>query len=344
VEVYKANTSDLLLDKSLPAVIGYSQVRYNVGKTQNNGVEITISSVNVAQSNFRWTTDFNWSMNKEKIVNLGTDQDDITNGWFIGQPIRAWYDLEFDRLWQDTPEDNRLLAIYNTISEYKSQAGQVKVKDQPLIEDSSKKGMDGWKTITVNGEEITYQDNGFGSISTGINTDRKILGTSRPDWVAGITNSFTYKNWDLSFFVYARIGNMYYGALQTYGRRVENSVWSATNTGGKYYQPTSKAGLTDYNYVQNYCNGSMVALRNISLSYTLPEQWVKKLDLNRVQVYGQVLNPFIWGGEAVKAGLNPDDVNDWKSATIGSGSAPGGGSTNNTMLIRSWVLGLRVNF
>lgn len=88
----------------------------------------------------------------------------------------------------------------------------------------------------------------------------------------------------------------------------------------------------------------MVALRNVSLSYTLPELWVKKWDLNRVQVYGQVLNPFILGGEAVKVGLNPDDVNDWKSASIGSRSESGGGSSNNTILIRSWVLGLRVSF
>jgi hypothetical protein len=140
------------------------------------------------------------------------------------------------------------------------------------------------------------------------------------------------------------MGNMYYGALQTYGRRVETSVWSPENTGAKFYQPTTKSGLTNYNATQNYTDGSMVAVRNISLSYTLPEKWLKQVDLRRVQVYGQVLNPFLWGGEAVQLGLNTDDVTDWRSASIGTGSATGGGTSNNTMLIRSWVIGLRVNF
>jgi hypothetical protein len=66
--------------------------------------------------------------------------------------------------------------------------------------------------------------------------------------------------------------------------------------------------------------------------------------MRRVQIYGQVLNPFIWGGEAVQLGINTDDINDWRTASLGSGSAAGGGSSNNTMAIRSWVLGLRVGF
>jgi TonB-linked SusC/RagA family outer membrane protein len=347
LELYKANTGDLLLDRSILATTGYTQIRANIGKTENRGVEITISSVNIDAKNFRWTTDLSWSANREKIVELANGvNEDLTNGWFVGQPIRVWYDLKFERLWQDTPEDQRLMEIYQKISNYTYQPGQTKVEDQPMVVDNSKKGEEGWKTITLSsGEEITYEDNGFGVISTGTgNTDRKILGTSRPDWVAGLTNTFTYKNFDLSFSVYARVGSMYYGALQTYGRRQEASVWSPENTGAKFYQPTTKTGLTDHNATRNYTDGSLVAVRNISLSYTLPEKWLKQVDLRRVQVYGQVLNPFLWGGEAVQLGLNTDDVTDWRSASFGAGSATGGGTSNNTMLIRSWVVGLRVNF
>ena len=347
LELYKSSTSDLLLDRSILAITGYTQIRANIGKTENRGVEITISSVNIDSRDFRWTTDLSWSANREKIVELANgNTEDLTNGWFVGQPIRVWYDLKYERLWQDTPEDQRLMEMYKKISNYTYQPGQTKVEDQPLVTDNSKKGENGWKTITLDsGEEITYEDNGFGVISTGTgNTDRKILGTSRPSWVAGLTNTFTYKNVDLSFFIYARVGNMYYGALQTYGRRVETSVWSPENTGATFYQPTSQTGLTDHNATRNYTDGSLVAVRNISLSYTLPEKWLQKVDLRRVQVYGQVLNPFLWGGEAVQLGLNPEDVTDWRSATLGTGSYTGGGTSNNTMLIRSWVVGLRVSF
>jgi hypothetical protein len=255
----------------------------------------------------------------------------------------VWYDYKYDRLWQDTPEDQRLMAIYKAISNYNYQPGQTKVVDQPLHIDNSKKGeKEGWKTITVNGEEITYEDNGFGVISAA--TDSHILGTSRPKWVGGLTNTFTYKNWELSAFLYARVGNMYYGALQTYGRRVETSVWSPENTGAKFYQPTSTSGLTDHNTVRNYTDGTIVSLRNISLAYTLPERLLKRRNISRAQIYAQVLNPFLWGGEAVQLGINTDDLNGWRQRTQSVTSDGGGGQTNNTMMIRSFVVGLRLGF
>ncbi|MDR1455963.1 MAG: TonB-dependent receptor [Tannerella sp.] len=343
IELYKANTDDLLLYRTLPATIGYTQVRANIGKTQNKGLEVTVSSVNIDQKDFRWTMDVNVSINREKIVELASGvKEDVTNGWFVGQPINVFYDYKYDRLWQDTPEDQRLMALYKTISNYNYQPGQTKVVDQPLNIDNSKKGADGWKTVTVNGEEFTYEDNGFGVIAA--TTDRYILGTSRPKWVGGLTNTFAYKNWELSAFLYARVGNMYYGALQTFGRRVENSVWSPDNPGAKFYQPTSTPGLTDHNSTRNYTSGTMFYLRNISLSYTVPQNLLKRWDIGRAQIYAQVLNPFIWGGEAVQLGLNPDDLTGWRVRTQTATGDSGIGQTNNTMQIRSFVVGLRLGF
>lgn len=347
LEAYQSKTKDLLLNRSLPAIVGFTQVRANIGKTKNTGYEITLSSTNIKKRDFQWITDINWSTNKEKIVELSNGvQDDIPNGWFIGEPIEVWYDYKFDRLWQDTPEDQRLMAIYKATNNYTFQPGQTKIVDQPFNEDSGKKGQEGWKTVTANGEEITFEENGFGTLDA--NNDRHILGSSRPDWVAGLTNTFTYKNWELNCFIYARVGNMYYGALQTYGRRVEKSVWSPENPNGKFYQPTTKAGLTDFNSVQNYTSGTIFTVRNIALSYTFPSAWIRKFDLQKVQVYAQALNPFIWGGEATRLGINTDDLNGWRTNNASNlevpGARAGGGQTNNTMIIRSWVIGLRVGF
>ena len=96
----------------------------------------------------------------------------------------------------------------------------------------------------------------------------------------------------------------------------------------------------------NYTKGNMVAVRNIALSYTFPEKWLGKIGADSCQIYGQVLNPFIWGGDLVKAGINPDDTTGWGAE---GGRSNGtykyiGGQTNNTVLTRSFVIGLRLGF
>jgi hypothetical protein len=298
VELYQAKTNDLLMSRSIPPVLGYTSILSNIGLTQNRGVEISISSVNVDNKNLTWKTDFNWSTNKEKILELTDGKvDDVSNGWYIGQPISVFRDYQYDRLWQATAEDARLIELYKKIGNITAIPGQVKLKDQDLIVVSD--GTANAKSVTLsNGETVNYLDNGFGVIN---DNDKTILGSNRPAWVAGLTNTFTHRNLELSFFIQARINNLYYGALQTYGRRVENDTWSPTNTGAKYPQPTT-ATFTNYNAARNYVNGSLVALRSISLTYTLPAGIINKFKIGNLQVYGQVLNPFIWGGEAVKPG------------------------------------------
>ena len=223
VEYYVAKTSDLLLAKSLPLMTGYTSITTNIGKTQNKGLEITLSTTNIQTKDFTWKTDFTFSTNKEEIVELaGGKVDDTANKWFIGKPKDEIWTLKYDRLWQNTPEDLRTLELYEKISKTVMQPGMAKVVDQPLIE--VPEGTEGAKTVTLNsGERVTYMDNGFGTINT---EDNKFLGSFQPKWIGGFTTTFIYKNWQLNSFVYARMGNMYYGLLQTYGRRVEKDVWS----------------------------------------------------------------------------------------------------------------------
>ena len=134
--------------------------------------------------------------------------------------------------------------------------------------------------------------------------------------------------------------------LQTYGSRIEKDVWSENNTSGKFPQPRSGGeAYTSYQDYQNYTKSDMIIVRNISLSYTLPEKKIKKLGISNCSVYAQVLNPFIFGGELVKAGINPDDVTGWKPSSVANGDYRyAGGQTNNTMLTRSLVFGLRLGF
>ena len=339
IEWYRANTSDLLMSRSIPAITGYNSIQMNVGKTRNTGFEVSLTTVNIQKKDFRWTTDWSFSTNKEEIVELAEGkQDDKGSGWYIGHPIRVMRDYKYDRLWQNTPEDLRMMEIYKKIGGYNYLPGQGMVVDQqPMIE--VPEGTEGSKTYTLDsGEKITVMDNGFGKID---DNDAIILGSNRPKWVGGLTNTFSYKNWQLNFFIYARMGNLYYGRMQTYGRRVEKDVWSETNPGGKYPQPRSGGeSYTSYNDMLNYSKGNMVAVRNIALSYTLPQKALDKIGINSASVYVQVLNPWVFGGDLVKVGINPDDVRGWDSKS----GAASGGQSNNTILMRSYVIGLRFGF
>jgi TonB-linked SusC/RagA family outer membrane protein len=334
VEVYRAYTSDLLLQRSILPVVGYESILANIGKTRNRGVEVSLSTVNIKSKNFSWETSLQWSYNKEEIVELADgERDDAANGWYIGQPIAVFRDYKYDRLWQDNAEDARLIELYKKIGNITAIPGQVKVKDQDLV--IAPAGAEGAKSVTLaSGEVVTYLDNGFGKID---DDDKEILGSIRPDWIAGLTNTLSYKNVELSFFLHARVGGLYYGALQTLGRRVEDDTWNPENTGAKFPQPTT-ASFSSYNAARSYTNATLISLRHVSLGYTVPKKFLNRYKIADLHVYGQVLNPYIWGAEAVKVGLNTDDTNGWDTVA----GANSGGQTANTILVRSFVLGVRI--
>lgn len=341
LEYYIAKTSDLLLNRSIPYQTGYTQILSNVGKTENKGLEITLSAVPVRTKDFQWSVDVTFSKNSEKITALADGSLMNTgSGWFVGYPMSEIWTYKVDRLWQDTPQDQRLMQIYKKASNLTFFPGTVKVVDQDFIEVAE--GTTGSKTVTLDsGEKVTYMNNGFGAINT---DDNKFLGSTRPDWEGGFTTTLNYKNWQLNAFLYARIGGLYYGLMQTYGRRIEKDVWSPENTGAKF--PQQRTGGTTYNNYanqMNYTKADFVSIRNIALSYTVPDKWLQKMGASSCQIYAQVLNPFIFGGDLVKAGINPDDTTGWQ-AKSGSGVSTIGGQSNNTILTRSYVFGLRFGF
>lgn len=336
IEYYIAKTSDLLMNRSIPILTGYGQIKDNVGKTENKGLEVTLTTRNIQTKDFSWTTDFSFATNSEKIVELADGvTENTTNLWFVGSPINVFYDYKYDRIWQDTESDKRMIAAYGANS-LKFLPGQYKIVDQPFIEVPA--GTEGsvTKTVTIDGQsqQITYMNNGFGTFN---NKDKSIYNKS-PKWSGGVNNTITYKDFTLNFFTYFRFGNTYYGLTQTTGRRIEKDTWSPTNTGAKFAQPSTATRTTTYDNVRNYTKGNIAIVRNIALSYTVPKNLLNKVGAQSAQVYAQVLNPFIFGGELVSAGINPDDVTGWDN------TSHLGGQTNNTCITRSFVFGVRLGF
>ena len=325
IEYYTSNTSDILMSRDIPVVTGYPNILFNIGKMKNSGVEISLSTVNLQINDFRWRTNLNYTKNKEEIVSLVNGKEDMkSSGWFIGYPLQVFRTYQVAGLWQNTTDDLAEIAKW-AVNGYYFAPGQYKPVEQ---------GTPDYKLT---------------------DDDMVIRGTVRPKWIGGMTNSFTYKNFELSSFIYARIGQSYFSSLQPggsaggkyvgYVRVVDpGDFWSADNTGARWPQPTTlaKTSVTAVNQAMYINNGSFVTVRNISLTYTVPQKVISKLYAKNIQVYGQVVNPFIFGSDVVKAGINPDDTNGWTN--VNSVGDPTGGTNNNTMMITSWVFGIRVGF
>jgi TonB-linked SusC/RagA family outer membrane protein len=337
IEVYEQNTYDLLLDKILPAVSGYVQKTQNIGKTRNKGIEIALSGTAVQAGDFTWSIDVNWTHYKNEIVELiNGKQDMLAQRYFIGQPINVYYQLNNAGVWGNSDDEIAEMAKFNA-NGTNFVPGTVKVVDQ-LTVDTDGDGIKDATDYKINAEDYV------------------IRGTSNPKWTGGITNTFKFRNWTLSSFIYAKVGQTYFGGYPNYGfqfpnGRVENDVWSPTNPNGRWPMPNTAGNITNATAAMQFNDGSFYAVRNIALSYSFPKAWLSKVSIKDLQLSFQVMNPFIFGGDVVKMGINPDDNTNWGAGgtdNISSAntltSSPLGGVNNNTILQQSYVFGIRANF
>ncbi|HVF97978.1 MAG TPA: TonB-dependent receptor, partial [Flavisolibacter sp.] len=315
VEYYNQTTSDLLFTRDLPAVSGYVTKVMNIGKTQNRGVELTLSTINIQKKDFTWSSDINWSKNKEEFIELvNGKQDMVAQRFFIGQPTQVFYQLDNAGIWSSSKEDLAEIAKFKSIGGLDFRPGTVKVVDQ----------------------------NGDYKIGA---EDYVIRGTPRPKWYGGITNTFRYKAITLSSFIYARVGQTYFGGYAGVFGRDERDVWRWDNQGGRFpLHILGASNITNVASAMQYFDGSFAVVRNISLTYDLPSSWISKAKMKNFQVNVQVLNPFIFGGDVVKFGINPDDETNWASESQPNSfnTNPVGGVNNNTILPQSFVFAIRV--
>ncbi|MEZ4905291.1 MAG: TonB-dependent receptor [Spirosomataceae bacterium] len=110
LDVYSSDTKDILLRRALPETSGYLSILTNIGKVHNKGIEASINTINVKpKSNaVSWESGFVFSLNRNKIVSLtgqdsnkdGVEDDDIVNGWFIGQPLSSFFGYQTDGIYQ----------------------------------------------------------------------------------------------------------------------------------------------------------------------------------------------------------------------------------------------------
>lgn len=305
VEVYKQMTDKLLLDMTLPPTSGIANpVKTNVGKTENKGIELQISTVNIdgdGRDKFRWTTDLNVYMNRGKIVALHTgDKDDINNGWFIGEPVGTIFDYKKIGIWQNTPADSALAKSMGlTVTGSTSVIGTIKVANLAVDKDAD-------------GNPLPNQR---------INADdRTILGNSQPKFQGGITNRFSYKGFDFTIVAVGRYGSTMIsrihnsGFVNTYQGNYNNlrtDYWTPTNHQNKYPKPSNAFTNPLYGSTLGYFDGTYLKIRSLSLGYTLPSSALSRAGIKSLRIYSTVNDAFILFSPYVNKyhGMDPEAIN-----------------------------------
>ncbi len=301
-EVYQTNTTALLLSDQLPTSTGFNAVTRNVGETRNRGIELSLSSVNVnTAGGFKWTTDVVFYKNTEAILSLYNGAiDDPGNKWFIGKPLYTFYDYKKAGIWQTSEADAAKAAGFTV--------GQIKVQDT----------------------------NGDGKITS---DDRVILGNDIPSWTGSLTNRFTYKGFDFSFLIYARIGQMiqsgfHLNNLTLQGRynQIKVDYWTPNNPTNEYPQPNFNQEFPAYNTTLTYFDGSFVKVRNINFGYTFPSVLTQKVRLQSLRLFCSIQQPFIFSSYRSKYnGIDPETP----SPQLSNGITPA---------VRLTTFGLNVKF
>lgn len=288
VDIYRQNTSDLLLDRQLPVVSGFELIKSNIGKTRNQGIEVSINTLNMSRKNFSWSTDWMFYVNKEEIVELYNGKvDDPGNSWFIGEAINVFYDYKKIGIWQNTEEDLAEMAKFNA-NGANFKPGSIRLWDD--------------------GNYIINSD------------DRQILGQARPKIVTSFSNSFIYKDFDFSFFFLANFGSMIKNNISylNQGHRngnVKVDYWTPNNPTNKFPRPIEGVDYLDYYVTLQYQKADFIRLRNVTLGYTLPKTIGKKLDLSNCRIYIQAQNPWIW---TKFEGVDPEGISGYNRPSASS--------------------------
>ncbi|MET3115259.1 TonB-linked SusC/RagA family outer membrane protein [Pedobacter sp. CG_S7] len=329
-DYYRKTTSDLLLNVAVPQSSGYASILLNAGKVQNQGLELSLTSQNIAGKNFNWSTTINYSTNKNKVVDMNgtnnilvgsTGSYIVTNGLApsilrVGQPIGSFYGYTFDGIWQTQEQIDA--------------AGRTGVKPGDAII----KDMDGNKVINA--------------------SDRDIIGQAAPKFIYSVNNTFTYKNFDLAVFMQGVQGNKILNITKyshnggtTNNQYAEmRNAWSGpgtNNTTPRAFSTTERSVGVVSSYLED---GSYLRLQTVSLAYNFPTSEANKVFKSAtVYVTGQNLLTF-----TNYTGYNPE-INSFdnrnsnsSSQNTGSQNLNLGADINSYPPSRTFLLGVKFGF
>lgn len=316
-DIYYKKTKDLLLQLPLPSYLGSSgqgaasNPWANVGSLENKGIELTLNTVNIDKKGFQWRSNFVFSLNRNKVLELDTESASIEKTYSVaddnnvvtrtvkGQPIGQFWGY-------------KVIGRFNKAEDFYYKDKDGVVKPVALPEGSSIEEGKTWI-----GDYIFEDRNGDGVIN---NSDCTFIGNPEPKFTYGIGNTFSWKGFDLTIFLSGSYGN----DVLNYNRRWIESPRENFNLlksvqgyavigkidpngpddfrnlqviSGNPHMPRLSAAKTNANdrvsdlYIED---GSYLRIQNISLGYTLPKKWVSKVNLQNVKIYANLQNVYTW--------------------------------------------------
>ncbi len=285
VDVYRRTTKNMLLFAEKPYATGYTNVFENIGELQNDGLEISVNTRNIKTRNFSWESSFNISFNRNKILALTRNQNEMfkNNGFHfsyteslylskVGMPAGMFYGYQW-------------LGNYQYADFNETSPGVYVLKDDIADNGSGR--------ANVKPGDIKYRDvNGDGTVN---DMDKGLMGRSLPIHSGGFNNNFSYKNFDMNLFLQWNYGNTIYNAnrLIFEGNGINvfdlnqfasyNDRWTPENQNNTYFR-TSGAGPVGRNSTRVLEDGSYLRLKTVSLGYNFPKQIIKTLSLSSLRV------------------------------------------------------------
>lgn len=267
IDIYHKSTTDLLNNRQLPSLIGYSSVKANIGEIWNRGLELSLNSTNIQNDILTWRTSFNLTYNKNTIKHLygimedvkdgdgnvigQREADDITNGYFIGHALDEVWGYKFIGVWQENETEEA--------AKYGQRPGDPKILDKD-------------------------QNYKYG------NDDKEFLGNTTPKVRWNMRNEFTlFKNFDISFSMYSYLGHIKKmdrftnnNALLNTVNQIKREYWTPDNPINDYPRLSAKnpGGITYYIYK----HASFMRIDNISLGYTFPKRLLAPLKLEALRL------------------------------------------------------------
>lgn len=290
VAYYNKKTTDLLLDCPLPHATGYTSVFKNIGSVRNSGLDIMVTAHPVQTNDFNWSSTVNLNYNKNKILHLGDNDEDIEmNSWVggsesilrVGENMSSFYGYRRYGVYTEEDYNNKLCE--------KNQVGRAKRSDT-----------------------------------------KEIIGKGMPDWTGSWVNNFSYKNFDLTLdlqFVWGvqTMQQFYHSTYDRFGitnglTDILYDAYNGTNPGTMqqmiYLSNSGHAGQDTTVDSQWIANGSYLRCNMLQFGYTFTPNMIKSIGLSALRLYASANNLFLITASDFK-GYDPESTSQGDSNKFG---------------------------
>lgn len=281
IDYYYAITKSLLYERSINSILGFTKAWSNEGKVRNKGLEVVLTTQNINQNDLKWSTTLNFSYNRNKVLDLGGPEFLLNSGekrdeyiTRVGEPLLQFYGYKTDGVW----------------------ASQAEIDANPSHSSATPGGL---RIVDANGDDKIDTD------------DLTVIGNPFPDFNWGITNHLSYKDFDLSFLIQGIVGSelinadLDYNNTLRYNKNYNTGRWVNENYVGDGYTPFMKNGIDQMTTDYAVEDADYLALRDLTIGYTLPKSVLQKANLSKVRIYLSGQNLLYWWSDDYR-GINPE--------------------------------------